>query len=279
MTTPTVVLTNNKGGVGKTTTTTNFAYGLCESLKQAGAANPRVLIVDTDSQAHATLTTTGNKDYSRHNSLCAVLSAERKEVAPVLSRVIVASHWLPDLHVLPASTELEATERELFSTAGAPYRLADALSVIRHHYAAIVIDTRPSSSLLTEMGLLAATDAVITLEPRYLETVGLQSVINKIMDIREGWRHPDLRLSGIVVTKFDKRVKGHQEMVDSLRQHPSLGKLVCGVIPANEAVAYAHRSHLSVYAYDPTSPASQAYAQMVGTLLKHLLTKPSGERV
>jgi len=273
MTTPTVVLTNNKGGVGKTTTTTNFAYGLCQSLKQAGATNPRVLVVDTDSQAHATLTTTGSKDYDRHRSICAVLGADRKEAVEILSRVIVESHWLPDLHVLPASPELEATERELFSVAGAPYRLADALSLIHHHYAAIVIDTRPSFSLLTEMALLAATDAVITLEPRYLETIGLQSVINKIMEIREGWRHPDLRLSGIVVTKFDRRVKGHLEMIEQLKQHPTLGKLLGGVIPANEAVAYAHRNHLSIYEYDPSSAASQAYAQMVGWMLKRLFVK------
>jgi chromosome partitioning protein len=273
MTTPTVVLTNNKGGVGKTTTTTNFAYGLCQSLKQAGAANPRVLIVDTDSQAHATLTATGSKDYDRHQSICAVLGAERKEAVEILSRVIVESHWLPDLHVLPSSSELETTERELFSAPGAPYRLADALSLIRHHYAAIVIDTRPSFSLMTEMGLLAATDAVITLEPRYLETVGLQSVINKIYEIREGWRHPDLRLSGIVVTKMDRRVKGHIEMVEQIKQHPTLGKLVCGIIPANEAVAYAHRSHLSIYEYDPGSAASEAYAQMVGWMLKRLFVE------
>jgi chromosome partitioning protein len=126
---------------------------------------------------------------------------------------------------------------------------------------------------MTEMGLLAATDAVITLEPRYLETVGLQSVINKIYEIREGWRHPDLRLSGIVVTKMDRRVKGHLEMVEQIKSHPTLGKLVCGVIPANEAVAYAHRSHMSIYEYEPSSPASQAYAQMVGWMLKRLFVK------
>jgi chromosome partitioning protein len=123
---------------------------------------------------------------------------------------------------------------------------------------------------MTEMGLLAATDAIIALEPRYLETVGLQSVIQKITDIREGWRHPDLRLSGIVVTKMDRRVKGHLEMVDNLKQHPTLGKLLCGVIPANEAVAYAHRAHLSIFEFDASSAASQAYAHMVVAMLKRL---------
>lgn len=273
MRTPTIVLTNNKGGVGKTTTTINLAYGLCHSLKQAGLSNCRVLVVDTDSQAHATLTTTGRKDYDRNHTLSAVLNAERRETADILKRVIVESKWLPELHVLPSTSELEKTEGELFGTSGAPYRLDDALKLIRHHYAAIVIDTRPSFSLMTEMSLVAASDAVITLEPRYLETVGLRAVINKIYEIREGWRRPDLRLSGIVITKFDRRVKGHLELVESLQNHSELGKLVCGVIPANEAVTYAHREHQSIYEYDPHCAASQAYAEMVGGLLKRLYGK------
>ena len=143
--TPTIVLTNNKGGVGKTTTAINLAYALCQSMTSAGAPNARVLIVDTDSQAHATLTATGSKDYSRHESICSVLLADRSDTVEVLKRVIQESHWLPQLHVLPASGELESTERELFNAPGAPYRLADALSLIAHHYAAIVIDTRHRS--------------------------------------------------------------------------------------------------------------------------------------
>jgi cellulose biosynthesis protein BcsQ len=71
---------------------------------------------------------------------------------------------------------LEGAERELMRVAGAPYRLADPLSRIAGHYAAVVIDTRPSFSLMTEMGLIAATDAIVPVEPRYLETVGLMSV-------------------------------------------------------------------------------------------------------
>jgi len=165
---------------------------------------------------------------------------------------------------------LEGAERELMGVAGSPYRLADPLSKIVGHYAAVVIDTRPSFSLMTEMGLLAGTDAIVPVEPRYLETVGLTSVIQKINDIREGWRHPNLRVSGLIVTKMDNRIRGHNHLLAELKSHPVLGKLLLGVIPANEAVSYAHRNHQSLFSYDPRASASKAYVQVVGTLVRYL---------
>ncbi|MBZ0306658.1 MAG: ParA family protein, partial [Anaerolineae bacterium] len=222
---------------------------------------------------HATLITTGRNDFDRDDSLYSVITADRAEAATVLTECIVPSTWDDDLHVLPASHLLEVAERELIGVPGAPYRLSDPLNRIIHHYAAVVIDTRPSFSLLTEMGLLAATDAIIPIEPRYLESIGLQSVVNKILAIREGWRHPSLQVSGVVATKMDRRMKGHVDMVKKLRAHPVLGKLICGIIPANEAVAYAHQAHRSIYAYDPTSQASQAYAQLVKWLVRKMLVK------
>ena len=203
------VFTNHKGGVGKSTSATNIALGLTSVLRSAGAPNCRVLLIDTDSQAHATLVTTGRKDYGVDNSLYTVLAAERANAAHTLANCIVPSTWDANLHVLPASPMLEGAERELMRVAGAPYRLADPLTQIVSHYAAVVIDTRPSFSLLTEMGLLAATEAIVPVEPRYLETVGLMSVLGKINEIRDGWRHPTLRVSGILVTKMDSRVRGH----------------------------------------------------------------------
>jgi chromosome partitioning protein len=266
----TIVLTNHKGGVGKSTTATNLAYGLVRLLTNLEAPNPRVLLIDTDSQSHATLVTSGRSDYGRDDSLYTVITAERKDAASILTSCVVPSHWDENLHVLPASPLLEIAERELIGVPGAPYRLAEPLSRIASHYAVVVIDTRPSFSLLTEMGLLAATDALVPVEPRYLETVGLQSVINKIIDIREGWRHPDLRVSGIVVTKMDRRMKGHIELVESLQAHPVLGKLLCSIIPANEAVAYAHQTHQSIFAYAPRSSASYAYAQLARLFVKQI---------
>ncbi len=81
------VLTNHKGGVGKSTSATNIAYGLVGLLRRSGAANCRVLLVDTDSQAHASLVTTGHKDYGADNSLYTVLMADRKEAAKCFSKL------------------------------------------------------------------------------------------------------------------------------------------------------------------------------------------------
>ncbi|MCS7069955.1 MAG: ParA family protein [Anaerolinea sp.] len=264
------VFTNHKGGVGKSTSATNIALGLVNVLRRANAANPRVLIIDTDSQGHASLVTTGRRDYGADNSLYTVLMADRPNAAQTLMQCIVQSTWDADLHVLPASPMLEGAERELQSVAGAPYRLADPLSQVANQYAAVIIDTRPSFSLMTEMALLAATDAIIPVEPRYLETVGLTSVVQKINDIREGWRHPNLRVSGLLVTKMDTRVRGHNHLLAELKAHPALGKLLLGVIPHNEAVSYAHRSHQSLFAYDPRASASRAYVQVVASLVRYL---------
>ncbi len=263
-------LTNHKGGVGKSTSATNIAFGMVGLLRRAGAPNNRVLLIDTDSQGHATLVTTGRNDFGTDDSLYSVLMADRQTAPQILANAIVQSHWDIDLHVLPASPLLEGAEREMMGVAGAPYRLADPLSKLAGHYAAIVIDTRPSFSLMTEMALVAATDALIPVEPRYLETVGLLSVLSKINDIREGWRRPDLRVGGILVTKMDTRVRGHRHLLDELKNHNILGKMLCGVIPANEAVSYAHRDHQNVFNYDPKAPASKAYAQLVGTLMRRL---------
>ena len=141
-----IVLTNHKGGVGKSTSATNIALGLVHVLRHVKASNRSVLLIDTDSQSHATLVTTGHNDFGSDNSLYTVLMADRREAPQVLADCIVQSHWDPELHVLPASPLLEGAERELTGTAGAPYRLADPLSKIAPHYAAIARRTaRPRS--------------------------------------------------------------------------------------------------------------------------------------
>jgi cellulose biosynthesis protein BcsQ len=131
--TPVFVMTNHKGGTSKSTSATNLAFGLVQMLRQTGSPNPRVLLVDTDSQGHATLVTTGRNDFGVDNSLYSVLMADRQTATQVMAATFVRSTWDDDLHVLPASALLEGAERELMGTAGAPYRLADPLNKIAHH--------------------------------------------------------------------------------------------------------------------------------------------------
>jgi hypothetical protein len=72
---------------------------------------------------------------------------------------------------------------------------------------------------------------------------------------------------------MDTRIKGHHQLLDELKGHPVLGQLLCGVIPANEAVSYSHHHHLSIFDYDPRASASRAYAQLVGSLVRHLYSR------
>lgn len=272
------VFTNHKGGVGKSTSATNTAYGICsilESAKGQGQVNnSRVLLIDTDSQGHASLVTTGRNNYGEHDSLYSVIkTADPVEASQVMANCIVRSNWHSDLHILPASPLLEQAERELQSAPGAPYRLAKPLRQIAQHYAAIIIDTRPSFSLLTEMGLVAATDVIIPVEPRYLETVGIMSVVQKINQIRDGWNVEGLKISGVLVTKMDQRIRGHRQLVDDLKGHAILGKMICGVIPQNEAVSYAHHNHLNLFHYDHTASASKAYARLCGILARQVVSE------
>ena len=124
-----------------------------------------MLVVDTDSQAHSTLLLTGRDDYGVDDSLIAVLRSKREDMPKIIRQNIIVSEWDDNLHVLPGSKLLDDEERNQIGVSGAVYKLDDALKSISNNYAAIIIDTRPSFTLLTEMALVASTDAIVPVEP------------------------------------------------------------------------------------------------------------------
>jgi chromosome partitioning protein len=253
----TIAFTNYKGGVGKTTVATNVGYAM------AHMSDEPVLLVDGDSSGNATLVTTGSTDYPESKTLSAVITADIQDAPSVVNNCIIQTKWHPNLHIIPANPSLQEAQRQLSGKPGAPFRLGRALTGIQSSYSAIIFDTQPSFSILTEMALLASTLAFIPIEPRYLSTAGLQQILQSIDEIRDGWKHHSLRVGGVLLTKFDTRIRGHREIAAGLQQNSEFGKMFVGIIPANEAIAYSQNDHKSIFDYAPESSASQAFARFV----------------
>ena len=148
-----ICLTNNKGGVGKTTTSVALAHGLVMLLRHNNLPH-RILLVDADSQAHATLLTTGRRDWERSESLGEVLLTRPSKAGATLQRLIVPSTWDTDLHVIPGSPALDGVNSRLAEDHGFAVRLRHALRSVADHYDWVVIDTMPSFSRLTTLAMV-----------------------------------------------------------------------------------------------------------------------------
>jgi chromosome partitioning protein len=269
-----ICLTNNKGGVGKTTTAVSLAHGLVLLLRHNNMPH-RVLLVDTDSQAHATLLTTGRREWDRSESLGEVLLARPGQAGAVLQRLIVRSTWDDDLHVLPGSPTLDGVNARLAEDHGFAVRLRHALRSVADQYDWVVIDTMPSFSRLTTLAMVAATDIVIPVEMRFLETIGLQAIVEKITDVRVSWEIP-LRLTGILPVKYDQRVTLERENLELYTTHTFYGpRLFQTPIPANVAISYAHDACESIFAYDERANAARAYMAFIRELVQRVY-KPAG---
>jgi chromosome partitioning protein len=269
-----ICLTNNKGGVGKTTTAVSLAHGLVILLRHNNLPH-RVLLIDTDSQAHATLLATGRRDWDRSESLGEVLLARSGRAGSVLQRLIVSSTWDSDLHVLPGSPSLDGVNARLAEDHGFAIRLRHALRSIADRYDWVVIDTMPSFSRLTTLAMVAATDIVIPVEMRFLETIGLQALVEKIQDVRASWEIP-LSLTGILPVKYDQRVTLERENLELYMSHAFYGpRLFQTPIPVNVTVSYAHDACESIFLYDNRSTAARAYMSFVRELVGRVLS--SGE--
>ncbi len=270
-----ITFANNKGGTGKTTTTTIIAHGLTIMLQAVNAPNQNVLVVDTDSQAHSTLLLAGRKDFVDNLSLAGVLATENKDsdVASILERAVIRSKWDDKLHVLPANTSLDAIEESMVGRDGNVFYLRRVLKHLAPHYAAILIDTCPKFSLLTKMALLASDEVIIPVAPQYLDVDGLMSMVNRVYEIRYRWEQDKPDITGIVVVKFNAAINGHNEMQATVTQHPHLGALYLGTVPLNADIEYSHSHRQSVFEYNSRSKGAEAYAQITRTIGQPLLTE------
>lgn len=253
-----IVVTNAKGGVGKTTTVLTLAAGL--NVASVQRQHPwRILVIDTDRQAHATLMLTGKTDFGK-TSLSGLIESERYDEDEIRSR-IVKSRWSDNIHLLPADRSLAKTDEQLILLPRNEYRLSEPVDAIKNTYDWILIDTSPTWTGLSVCALMAANEVLIPLDLRYLALQGLIKMVDDLLELQKTFRHERLRILGVLVTKFDRRLRGMDESLNDLRESQVGPLLFDTIIPENVDVDYAQRQHLDIFSYNPKAPAALAYAQ------------------
>ncbi|MCC9000043.1 MAG: AAA family ATPase [Candidatus Contendobacter sp.] len=249
-----IAITNQKGGVGKTTTAVNLAACL-SALKQ------RVLLIDLDPQGNATM----GCGVDKHT-----VAATSYEVLLGEATLIDALQWVEkaELQLLPANGDLTAAEVNLLETENAPGRLRTALASVEWNFDIIMIDCPPSLNMLTVNALTAAQSVIIPVQCEYYALEGLSALLDTIEKVRKS-TNPGLRIEGLVRTMFDPRNRLANDVSAQIVAH--FGAVVFEtLIPRNVRLAEAPSYGLPIIHYDDSSRGAQSYRELARELRKRL---------
>jgi chromosome partitioning protein len=243
-----LVVANQKGGVGKTTTAINLGTALA-------AVGERVLLVDSDPQGNAS-TGLGIGRAQRRHTLYDVLMGER-DIADAVVKTA-----LPGLDLVPSDPDLSGIELELGQQARRSFKLRDALDPIRRakSYTYVLIDCPPSLNLLTVNAMAAADAVLVPLQCEFFALEGLTQLMRTI-DLVHGSLNPRLEIQGVVLTMYDRRNSLSEQVARDVRAH--FGETVYStVIPRNVRVSEAPSFGKPVLVYDLKCAGSQAYLKL-----------------
>lgn len=255
-----IALANQKGGVGKTTTTINLAAGLAE-------LDQRVLMVDLDPQGNAS-TGVGIERDQRDVTTYDLLTGE------ATPQEAVQETEFENLYIVPANTDLSSADIELMSNEKRSFLLRDALRQIAmdaFQFDYILIDCPPSLNILTVNAFVAADSIIVPLQSEFFALEGLSQLMLTIREVRET-ANTGLRIEGVVLTMYDRRNNLSVQVESDAREN--LGDLVFKtVIPRNVRLSEAPSFAMPALSYDPSSKGSQAYRSLAAEVMSlHLNT-------
>lgn len=246
-----ICIANQKGGVGKTTSSVNIAAGL-------GRLGRKVLIIDMDPQGNAS-SGLGVKRYeSQEKSIYHALIGEYS------LKEVVQSSREEGLSIAPANPDLVGAEIELVDMPRREYRLKEAIQTVAHEYDYVLIDCPPSLGLLTVNSLSSADSFLVPLQCEYYALEGLSQLLNTAGLIKKGL-NTSLKIEGILLTMFDTRNNLSHQVVSEIKTHFS-EKVFESVIPRNVRLSEAPSHGLSIFAYDEKSIGAKRYYSLVQEL-------------
>ena len=249
-----ITVTNQKGGVGKTTTAINLAA----ALALAGHAT---LVVDTDPQGNATSGLGLKGQATQSGTIYEALSAESAQPDE-----FILPTSLPHLHVIPATRDLAGAEIELITVTNRERRLRDLIDPLRSRYRFIVIDCPPSLGLLTLNALVAADAVLIPLHCEYFALEGLADLVATLRRVRAAL-NPSLDIEGVLLTMNDERTNLGQQVARDVRAFFK-EKVYRTVIPRNVRLAEAPSHGVPAVTYDAKSRGAEAYLALARELLE-----------
>ncbi len=247
----TIAIANQKGGVGKTTTSINLAASLA-------AKGKKVLVIDTDPQGNTT-SGFGVEKNDLENTIYELILSECSIEECILKDVI------PGVSIIPSNVNLAAAEIELIGVDKKEYILKKEVDWVKDRYDFIIIDCPPSLSMLTINSMTTADTVLVPIQCEYYALEGLSQLIHTVNLVKERL-NPDLDMEGVVFTMYDSRTNLSMQVVENVKNH--LNQNVYNtVIPRNIRLAEAPSYGMPINLYDAKSAGAEAYMQLADEVI------------